>query len=682
MSNSNSKKQNLKPLQIQTLGLGEVKPLGWLKDQLKVQLNGLSGNLDKFWPDIMHSQWIGGKEEGWERFPYWLDGVIPLAYLLDDSDMIARLDKYITYILDHQQENGWFGPEQYGINPKKDPWPNFVLTKALIQYFQVKKDVRIINALLKYLEHLKGSLDEYKLQSWAHYRWMDGAWGIHWLIDYLSGEGMEKVDDPVGKIEMLLEVSSKLRKQGFNWKVHFKNFYYKYFDRAGILGVIYRDAPFDVDDEDMDDEFEFKTCDHRSHVVNNAMGLKAFTAWYRQSGEESDKNAILEGIKALDEHHGQVTGVFTGDEHFAGKNPSQGTELCSVAEYMFSLETCIPVILDVTLVDRLEKICFNALPATLTPDMWAHQYDQQVNQVQAKIVKDRVYTTNGSESNLYGLEPNYGCCTANFNQGWPKFVSGGLWGKDTDGIVALSYSPSKVKTRIPGISRDVKITEETTYPFGELVEFTINLQEPCEFSIKFRIPSWSRKATLQAGSEEPIECASGGFIPVKREWNDGDKVSLKLPMNIETETRYNGSISVLRGPLVFSLNMKENWKRLPPMKAIKRLVDNPSITLPEQVADWEVYPDSPWNYALLEKSISGAEIETLETKSPIFSPENAPIKLKVQGAKVNNWGLEHENAAAPPRNPVVDVEKIEDIVLIPYGCTNIRITEFPVFTKN
>ena len=66
------------------LKMGEIKPEGWLLNQLRIQAAGLSGNLDKFWPDIKDSKWIGGSAEGWERVPYWLDGFIPLAWLLDD----------------------------------------------------------------------------------------------------------------------------------------------------------------------------------------------------------------------------------------------------------------------------------------------------------------------------------------------------------------------------------------------------------------------------------------------------------------------------------------------------------------------------------------------------------------------------------------------------------------------
>ena len=118
-----------------------------------------------------------------------------------------------------------------------------------------------------------------------------------------------------------------------------------------------------------------------------------------------------------------ATGMFTGDECLAGRSPTQGTELCAVVEYAYSLETLLSIMGDPAFSDRLEKVIFNALPATFSADMWAHQYDQQLNQVECSIQEGRTWNTNGPDSNLFGLEPNYGCCTANLSQGWPKFAA-------------------------------------------------------------------------------------------------------------------------------------------------------------------------------------------------------------------------------------------------------------------
>src|SRR5437764_8047972 len=118
------------------------------------------------------------------------------------------------------------------------------------------------------------------------------------------------------------------------------------------------------------------------------MAIKQPGLWYRISHYESHRLAVATAIEVLDTYHGQVTGVFSGDEGLAGKNPSQGTELCAVVEYLFSLEVLLTSLGEPELADRWERIAFNALPSTFSPDMWTHQYDQQVNQVICALAED------------------------------------------------------------------------------------------------------------------------------------------------------------------------------------------------------------------------------------------------------------------------------------------------------
>src|SRR5947209_4083702 len=86
----------LQPNAFNPLPLGAVRPLGWLKRQEEIQASGLTGHLDEFWNDVgPNSGWLGGSGESWERGPYYLDGLLPLAYQLQDATLIAKAKKWI-----------------------------------------------------------------------------------------------------------------------------------------------------------------------------------------------------------------------------------------------------------------------------------------------------------------------------------------------------------------------------------------------------------------------------------------------------------------------------------------------------------------------------------------------------------------------------------------------------------
>jgi hypothetical protein len=629
----------LQPDALRLLPLGAVRPKGWLHRQLRIQADGLTGHLDEIWSDVgPNSGWLGGTGESWERGPYFVDGLVPLAYLLEDPKLIAKARQWIEWTLTHQDADGRMGP------PKNtDWWPNMVMLKALTQYQEATGDPRVVPFMTKYFAYHLAHGHERPLRQWASYRWADELVSVLWLYNRTGDRS-------------LLELARLLHEQGADWKRHFADFELTGKTDAADLGI----APGrELSDRAM-----------RAHGVNNAMALKTSALWSLVSGDPTDRDAIHRALDVLDRYHGLPNGMFSGDEHYAGTDPSEGIELCAVVEALFSLQHAIRVTGDADLADRLERIAYNALPATFTRDMWAHQYDQQPNQVLCTLER-RAWVSNGPESNLFAFEPNFGCCTANMHQGWPKLVQS-LWMATPDeGLAAVTYAPSEVHATVGRDGTAVTIVEDTEYPFRDTVRLTITPASPVAFPLVLRVPGWAEAASVLVNGQRVDARAPDGFVRIAREWSRGDSVVLTLPMLPRASTWYHGAVAVERGPLVFALRLGERWTKL--TEGMKKPAPSPAI-------DWEVRPTTPWNYGLEIEPPSAASAVTVR-EQPIgefpFDGDAPPVSLTVKGRKVPEWTLVSGSAGPLPDSPVVSREREETLTLVPYGAAKLRVTAFP-----
>ena len=246
-----------------------------------------------------------------------------------------------------------------------------------------------------------------------------------------------------------------------------------------------------------------------AHGVNNAMALKTSARLVaRLRRRRRIATPIHRALDVLDRYHGLPNGMFSADEHYAGPRSVPGRRALRGGRGLFSLQHVIPVTGDAALADRVERIAFNALPATFSADMWSHQYDQQPNQVMC--------TWRRAHGSATG--PSRTCSDSSqlrllHRQHAPGLAEAGAEPVDADArprLAAVTYAPSEVRTVVAG---DIAVTiTEDTVPIPGHGRMKVSPAAPVTFPLLLRIPGWARRLGAGERSSGRRHRAPGGFL--------------------------------------------------------------------------------------------------------------------------------------------------------------------------
>jgi hypothetical protein len=657
------------------LPVGAVQPNGWLRKELQSWADGITGHLQEYRGDAFWNTWDNRRfrnehppvpgDPWWffEHQAYWAEGLFQLAYMLDDNRLKNIAGEFVDKVLAGQNKDGYFGgfPDKPYSNDG-DIYTQSLITQALLSYHSATNDPRILPALQKayrniYLKckPLQGP-DSLLPVAWrgGSYGWPSASHIIYPILLVYSKIGDQQLLD----LAELIYKAGQRGKQERHSDLQIKNL------------ILSGNTFYDM------------------HGVDATEVLRIPAIHYLISGNPEDLNASINGIDKIERYCQQAHGGPSSDEQLREPGSINNTENCTESTWSSTKQTLFAITGNVHYADGIEKIVFNIGPGSRKPDGKAIQYYSAPNQVACTDVSNRAPLT---FPNRHSFCPDGDslcmCCIGESNRLYPNFVKNAMWLASKDnGLAGSCYGPCTVSAKVGEKGDIVTIEEKTNYPFDEKIGFNISSGRPVDFPLYLRIPGWCGNATIKINEQiYSNNLNPGRMVRIERVWKKGDYIVLSLPMKINFSIWNNSSVAVERGPLVYSLKIKQKWEKLRERH--------------HGFADWKCMPGNDWNYALcfyLENSgpkmfplisrtyeaDSYFKVKYNKIPEDSYPWEFPPIELICKGKKVDNWQLLDKDVTPEvPQSPVINKNVEEDITLIPFGCAPIRITYFPIAEK-
>lgn len=660
---SSTSKTTKNHAKLKQLPLGHVVASGWLREQLLRNKDGIGGHLPELEPRMIATpyttketepRWGEARKAGWGAEisgNYW-NGLVELAFTLNDDELKAKAEKWVNEVLSYQRVDGYLGTytETDNLFDDYNAWGTYCGMNALMAYYEATGRTDVLTAV-------------HRCFLWFCNNWVGDRKTRYGGVSIT--EGMMRCYHHTGDRRLL----------------QFCEDYYAFLSKNDL---------FDLSLDAMNSDQLHYNSNHGAGYANH-IGQPAEV--YTGNGDPHYLKASINAFRKCKSKVVHITGGITCEsEYLVPLGSNVETEYCGFAMYLKSLAELSRITGDTIYGDEMERVAFNGAQGARKKDERAIAYLTSPNQVFAT----------SSSSYADGLHQVYApcvpvsCCPVMSVRILPEFICGMVLTDVTDDptgeidgdLYFAAYAPVNI------IHGRMHIDVVTLYPFRDHIDFRISLADPLEKTLHFRIPAWCNNAALSINGEtQAVECIPATYTQLKHIWADGDVITLRLPMEVRI-SKMNDSdrsslypMAVEYGALVFALPVPERWEAWD---------GKPVSPLPEGWHWYNVYPDNKessldvydnmgmrkhlinYNVAL-DENIQPADVDVHLCEPDGYPWEKPFIKMMLPAYKAPYSYPPYPSKTFEPycedgKAYVTDRLKIE---LIPYGCTSLRITYIP-----
>lgn len=614
--------------------VSDIHPTGWLQTLMQRQHDGLTGHPEALSYPYNSCLWAGeisrsdeSYGDNWWRYEqtaYYTDGLLRLGYELNDTTMVGKAMEGIEYTLANPTEAGVLGNRTLvGIT-----WPMSVFFRVLQAKYEHDGDKRIPAALERH--YLNFTADEL-------------AGGIVGGRNIMSIEGMLWTYGRTGNSQLL-----QLAEDAWALQDRFA------VDETAIVSP----EPFYM------------------HSVTFCEMLKLPLLLYAYTGKQKYLDLAMTAVRKLERESMLPDGVPTSAEFLLGNDIHHSHETCDIVDLTWTFMHYLAVTGEAEWADKTEKAIYNAGMGAITKDFRSLQYFSSVNQFIATGSSNHNTYKHGSTWMAYRPTHETECCAGNVNRMLPNFVSR-MWMTDSEGgAVAAIYGPGTATFHTS--TGDVSIRCATAYPFDEMLTFTVSGAEGASIPLSLRIPTWCSGASLTVnGSPVDLTLTAGTFVRLAMPVKNGDVIVLTLPMQVEKHELSGQGIYFQRGPLLYAYAIPQQFTEDNTEYANMhgKKPENPDFKC------WNITPVGDFNYAYAD---NGQPVEYWAAERHPEDPfpldiENAAGWIRIPVKQIE-WDLV-DNRYTPhlPEQGHLTLKNNDTqyIDLVPYGCTELRLTVFP-----